>query len=69
MATCLKAKYCNSCNTTTDVDECNLDDIAPCADTATCSNEIGGFTCVCKDGFEGNGLDCVGMQYLFLLLH
>ena len=42
-----------------DIDECagNSDN---CHVNATCSNTVGGFTCQCNEGFEGNGTHCVG---------
>ena len=45
-----------------DIDECvlKLDD---CHDNATCMNSIGSFTCMCNDGFEGNGTHCVSEFY------
>lgn len=41
-----------------DIDECvlKLDD---CHDNATCMNSIGSYTCMCNDGFEGNGTHCI----------
>jgi hypothetical protein len=46
---------------TVDIDECN-GDTWPCHVNATCANDIGNFTCTCKDGFEGNRTHCDG-QY------
>jgi hypothetical protein len=43
---------------TLDYDECakGADDCDP---NATCSNTLGGYTCACKDGFAGDGYDCI----------
>jgi EGF domain len=42
-----------------DLDECSQDP-APCHPNATCTNLKPGFTCTCKDGFEGDGqVSCV----------
>ena len=41
-----------------DVDECGLEDVTTCADSADCSNVVGGFSCTCIDGYVGNGLSC-----------
>nr|XP_039267678.1 fibrillin-2-like isoform X1 [Styela clava] len=30
----------------------------PCHDNATCTNNIGSYTCECNDGFTGNGTSC-----------
>jgi hypothetical protein len=38
-----------------DADECLL---APCSPEATCTNTIGSYTCVCNEGFTGDGFTC-----------
>ena len=45
----------------TDIDECVLE-LDDCHDNATCNNTIGSYTCMCNDGFEGNGsqFNCIG---------
>ena len=41
-----------------DVNEC---DATPCdADRATCHNTVGSYTCTCKAGYQGNGINCKG---------
>lgn len=44
-----------------DEDECALG-TDNCADEATCTNFIGGFTCTCPSGFTGDGGTCVGKE-------
>jgi len=43
-----------------DVDECALD-TANCTNDAICSNTAGSYACICKSGYEGDGIDCTGM--------
>ena len=35
----------------TDTDDCSDN---PCGDYGTCIDEVGGFTCLCQDGFAQN---------------
>ena len=47
-----------------DIDECeertdNCDEES----RATCTNEIGGYTCECLPRFIGNGIVCLGKQF------
>ena len=41
---------CNNSNICEDINECS-DNIHGCAENAECINEIGTYTCQCKDGF------------------
>ena len=41
------------------VDECALK-THNCHADATCKDNIGSFTCTCKNGFSGNGTSCQG---------
>ena len=43
-----------------DVDECALND-GGCHVNADCFNTIGNFSCVCKDGYYGDGFNCTGI--------
>ena len=38
----------------------------PCGNNAGCENTDGSFTCVCNDGYMGDGLTCTGIHYLQL---
>ena len=39
-----------------DIDECS--DVNNCHENSTCINLNGGYSCVCKTGYEGNGTHC-----------
>ena len=45
-----------------DIDECSSSSLHNCTNNAgaVCENTIGGFRCVCENGFAGNGTTCVG---------
>ena len=49
-----------------DIDECKLD-MHICHEHAVCENIKGNYTCVCKDGYNGDGFSCVGMSYVYFL--
>ena len=51
-----------------DVNECN-DGSHECSPNATCTNEMGNYTCDCKDGFSGNGFSCQGRTGLLIYNH
>ena len=40
-----------------DVNECSTGQHT-CSVSASCVNNLGGFDCICNEGFEGNGFDC-----------
>ena len=44
-----------------DINEC-VHDNGGCNLDATCMNTDGSRTCVCDDGFQGNGFDCVDID-------
>eukprot|EP01088_Endostelium_zonatum_P002500 TRINITY_DN1307_c0_g1_i1.p1 TRINITY_DN1307_c0_g1~~TRINITY_DN1307_c0_g1_i1.p1 ORF type:complete len:912 (-),score=135.45 TRINITY_DN1307_c0_g1_i1:123-2756(-) len=44
-----------------DIDECALG-IAKCSINANCRNTNGSYECVCKPGFEGDGIRCVDID-------
>lgn len=43
----------------TDINECRRDRV--CSSMAECINSPGSFTCVCNEGFTGDGYRCQGM--------
>lgn len=45
-----------------DVQECDVDQSNNCSLNATCNNTVGSYTCTCKGGFSGNGIECKGMK-------
>ena len=40
-----------------DINECLID---PCHVNGICNNTNGGFNCICRTGFSGNGFQCIG---------
>ena len=44
-----------------DIDEC-VSGNNSCHDYANCTNTIGSYTCECKEGFTGNGVECEGRR-------
>ena len=45
-----------------DIDEC-VTGTHNCNESANCTNTNGGFTCQCKEGYTGDGVECEGMIY------
>ena len=43
-----------------DINEC--DNTTACHDNATCTNTEGSYSCVCKEGYTGNGTVCIGIN-------
>ena len=51
-----------------DIDECT-EGSAVCDEHATCTDKIGTYSCVCQEGYTGNGKTCKGKStYLGALL-
>ena len=46
-----------------DIKNCENDD--GCHDNATCTDDNGSYTCVCKDGFTGDGFNCTGKMFIY----
>ena len=44
----------------TDVDECELASADCPATSSKCINTEGGFVCGCSEGYDGDGLHCLG---------
>lgn len=44
-----------------DIDECEVNN-GGCHSNATCENTIGSFSCACKKGYSGDGINCVTMD-------
>ena len=42
-----------------DIDECAIGTDC-CSEEAICNNTKGSFTCMCKEGYTGDGVTCVG---------
>ena len=40
-----------------DIDECTTE---PCDKDAGCTNVVGSYTCICNDGYNGDGFTCEG---------
>ena len=51
-----------------DIDECKSDLLNECQQNTQCLNLIGSYKCICKDGFDGNGLFCQG-KFHFIFKH
>ena len=43
----------------------NCDNDDGCHDNATCTDDNGSYSCVCKDGFTGDGFNCTGNKSKF----
>ena len=56
-----------------DINECmlmgdtNNNEIQRCHPRATCYNSIGSYRCTCIQGFSGDGFDCSGNRFKFLI--
>ena len=44
-----------------DINECNA--TTPCHPDASCENIPGNYTCMCNEGFSGDGQDCTGKPF------
>ena len=48
----------------TDLNECSVGH-SSCSAGFICKNNIGGFSCLCHDGFTAEGDECVDIRYRF----
>ena len=54
-ALCIMVLECSYfCSNTTDINECAS---APCQNDGTCTDNINGYTCTCRDGYEGSNCE------------
>ena len=60
---CLKLKSESRDILFLDINECSTGADA-CDVNAKCKNTVGSYTCICKNGFTGNGETCTGKIYL-----
>jgi len=42
-----------------DINECETNN-GSCSDDASCTNNVGAFTCACNSGYTGDGFTCNG---------
>ena len=40
-----------------------------CDDQAICTNTPGSFSCACKPGYSGDGLNCTGIIFIYFLIY
>ena len=45
-----------------DVNECLDEANNNCDEQAECQNNVGSYACVCVDGYEGDGVNCDGIN-------
>ena len=50
-----------------DIDEC-VTGTHNCNENANCTNTNGSFTCQCKEGYTGDGVECEGMIYTQIMV-
>ena len=62
----LKVSVPSTCALSTDTDECNSRDSNNCDVYADCVDFKGGYGCVCKKGYEGDGFNCTSMSLCVL---
>ena len=54
-----------------DVDECRFSDTCDNSSRADCMNTPGSYTCVCKEGYKGDGRSCklFGIQTINIIAY
>ena len=56
-----------TCTPFTDIDECIDPESNDCDANAACNNTEGSYTCLCPNGYQGDGKICVGMSKLYAI--
>ena len=57
---------CSAINFFLDINECRNSSLNTCDSNTNCTNTDGGYTCMCLDGYYGDGETCEGMPILYL---
>ena len=59
---CMCCIYSNHMITSnsSDIDECESVSLNNCDENADCLDTEGSFTCTCREGYAGSGVDCQG---------
>ncbi len=47
-----------------DINECLNSSLHNCHSDATCNDTDGSFSCMCNQGFFGDGVDCMSKYYI-----
>ena len=50
-----------------DINECSTN-MSKCDENAKCTNTPGSYNCSCNSGYEGNGFNCSGMEFLISVI-
>ena len=56
-----------TCTPFADIDECIDPESNDCDANAACNNTEGSYTCLCPNGYQGDGKICVGMSKLYAI--
>lgn len=55
-----QVNHFSSIRVQSDIDECS-EGSSQCDENAECINTEGSYSCTCKQGFDGDGIDCKGI--------
>ena len=47
-----------------DINECHN---VSCGEDATCTDEVGNYSCECDSGFTGDGYNCTGKAHIYMI--